>query len=103
MLKELEQLNLTEADFKLLNEGLDCLPNKDVGGDLMIALLTSMVAKDDPEMKSKMESDRKSENLKRERAKQMMMEEVRILQGKILLLQRHLRMNGLLKQANDLL
>lgn len=103
MLKEIEQLNLTEADFKLLNEGLDCLPNKDMGGELMMALLTSMVAKDDPEMKSKIESDRKSENLKRERAKQMVIEEVRILQGKILLLQRHLRMNGLLKQANDLL
>lgn len=38
---------------------------------------------------------------KREHERQLLTEDIRILQGKILQLQRNLRMNGLLKAANE--
>lgn len=103
MNNEIEKLNFSEADFKLLNEGLEFLPSKDLSGELMIGILSSIMAKDDPDAKAKMDYDRKQERIKSERAKALMIEEIRILQGKILMLQRFLRTNGLLKEAHSYL
>lgn len=102
-MNEIEKLNFSEADFKLLNEGLECLPNKDIGGELMIGLLSAMVSKDDPDLKLKMDLQRKQDKTKADQAKALMIEEVRILQGKVLMLQRYLRTNGLLKDAHSYL
>ena len=102
-MKELENLELTDKDFKLLVEGLDALPSKDLGGEIMFALLGSMALKDDPEGKDKFKREMLSDRASKEREKALLIEEIRILQGKLLQLQRYLRMNNLLKQANDLL
>jgi hypothetical protein len=102
-IQDLQNLSLTENDFKLLVDGLDELPNKGATGEIFSALLSNMVLKDDPEAKAKFENDREVEKQKRLKEKDLMMEEVKILQGKLLLLKRFLIQNNLLKQAHDLI
>lgn len=102
-MKELENLNLTENDFKLITDGLEALPNANMGGELMVGLLGAMLGKDDPEAKAKFDAERKAERVKADRAKQLLIEDIRILQGKILSLQRLMRMSGLLKDASDII
>lgn len=98
-MKELEQLNLTESDFKMITDGLECLPSKDMPGEILFGLLEAAMSKDDPAAREKLKQDRSSGAKEKERAKQLLIEDVRILQGKLLTLQRFLRMNGLLKQG----
>jgi uncharacterized protein (DUF1778 family) len=47
-IQDLQNLSLTENDFKLLVDGLDELPNKGATGEIFSALLSNMVLKDDP-------------------------------------------------------
>lgn len=102
-MKELEQLQLTESDFKLLTDGLDALPNSGMAGEIMGTLLESMMTKDDPEMRAEMMARKKQEERVKAAERSAKIEEIRILQGKLFQLQRYLRMNGLLKEANDIL
>jgi hypothetical protein len=99
----LEELQLTESDFKLLTDGLDALPNAGAGGEILSTLLEGMLTKDDPEIRAKVMSERKKDEKSKAAAKALQLEEIRILQGKLFQLQRYLRMNGLLKQAHETL
>lgn len=102
-MKELELLNLTEDDFKMLNDALECLPSKNMAGELMGELLISAFSKGDGENVEHIKAERDIRMKKAEKEKQLMVENIRILQGKVLMLQRHMRMNGLLKDANDII
>lgn len=99
----LEELQLTETDFKLLTDGLDALPNVGMPGEILSTLFEGILTKDDPEMRSKVMSERKKDDKMKAAAKALQLEEIRILQGKLFQLQRYLRMNGLLKQAHETL
>jgi hypothetical protein len=102
-MKELELLNLSEQDFKLITDGLDALPQRDMAGDMMFGLLEAALTKDDPTARDKFKEDRIKDKANKERQKALMIEDIKILQGKLLMFQRYLRMNGLLKEANDIL
>jgi hypothetical protein len=102
-MKELENLNLSENDFKLITDGLEALPSKNMAGEMMGDLLVGMLSKNDPQGQSEFELERKKMKARAEREKQLLVEEVRILQGKIFMLQRYMRMNGLLKEATEII
>lgn len=95
-------LNLTEKDFQLLIDGLDELPNKGFGGEVLSALFMSAVAKDD-ESREKLMNEQKKKDLVRQKEKDLLKEEIRILQGKLLMLKRYLQENNILQQAYDTL
>lgn len=66
-MNEIQNLNLSEADFKMINDALETLPSKDLAGDLMFSILGAALMKDDPAEKEKFISDRKSEEAKKRR------------------------------------
>lgn len=95
-------LNLIEADFNLLVEGLDYLPEKGAAGELMSSMLMRMVVKGDDEMK-KVEELEKRKQQELEKGKQLLKEETKILQGKLLMLKRYMQENNLLSQAYEVI
>lgn len=95
-MQDLKSLNLTTDDFKLLIEGLDALPERGTAGELMGELLIASLMKDDSEAKSKMEQERKERKEKQQVEKERMQENIKILQGKLLMFKRYLQDNNLL-------
>jgi hypothetical protein len=102
-MEQIKMLNLTEQDFQLLVDGLDALPEKGMAGDFLGDMLTSMFTKDDPEAKEKAMKERQAERAKKEAAKNEMKENIKILQGKLLMLKRHFQENNILSQAYEVL
>lgn len=102
-MNNLESLNLTSKDFDLLVQGLDALPNKGEAADLMVSLLGGMLAKDNDEAREKWEKSREKEKAKKEGDRLLMIEEVKILQGKLLMLKRYLMENKLLADAQQII
>jgi hypothetical protein len=99
----LKHLNLSEKDFSLIIDGLDYLPEKSAMGGFMGDLLGTMFMKDDPDAKRKMEIDRKLRMEKEKHDKDMMKEDIKILQGKLLMLKRYLMETGALNDTMDIL
>lgn len=103
-LEQIKLLNLTEEDFKLLVDGLDELPEKGLAGEMMGEIFMGIMSdKGNPEAVEKMKSEREDRKRKAERAKEQMKEDVKILQGKLLMLKRYLQENKLLKDAYEVL
>lgn len=100
---DLKNLQLEEKDFDLLLKGLEVLPSSDLAGEMMIDLFSMAFAKDDPEAKQKLLEDKENRKRAKEKEKQHLIEEVKILQGKLLLLKRYLIQNNLLKDAENIL
>lgn len=101
---EIKNLELTEKDFQMLVDGLDCLPNKDMASDMMEGLLVGMLKKDgDSPQLTDFEKKRAAEKLKKERDKESLKEEIKILQGKLLMFKRFLIQQNALKQVDDIL
>lgn len=98
---ELQKLNLNEQDFKMIIDGLDALPNTDLAGELMVSLLSGMINKDDPEAQERDKRERANEREKKEIAKAQMREDIKILQGKLLMLKRYLIENNALEKAQE--
>lgn len=99
---KLQQLNLAEKDFKMLIDGLDALPEKDLASDMMKDLMVGLLANEGAEMKErmqKMEDDRKKDDY----IKQMLIEDIRILQGKLLMLKRYLQENNALTETSNII
>src|SRR3990172_749187 len=94
----LKHLNLTENDFQLIIDGLDALPDKNQEGGMMGDLLLGILSKDDPEMESKMKADRHKRQKEAADKRREMAEEIKILQGKLLMLKRFLVENDALKK-----
>jgi hypothetical protein len=100
---DIKNLELTEQDFQLLVDGLDALPEKGLAGDMMGDLIVGMLGRDNEEGMDKIKREREEKRRIQDLAKQAMKEDIRILQGKLLLLKRWLLQAGALKQANDIL
>lgn len=100
--EQIRMLNLTSKDFDLMVAGLDELPNKGIVGDMMGAMLGSMLAKDD-ESREREIKKRELEMKKKEDANAFLKEEIKILQGKLLMLKRYMQENKLLSEAYDIL
>ena len=104
-MKTLEDIKLTEKDFELLVEGLEVLPNKDVAGEMMGELLLSALKPDKKEGEgySEFMVKREQEKLESKKKKELLIEDVRILQGKLLQLKRFLHANNLLSKVHEIL
>jgi hypothetical protein len=102
-MSELKHLNLTEKDFDLLVEGLDSLPEKGIAGELMGDLLHAMLSKDDSEGKSKFQIEREKKQKDKELKQREMKEDIKILQGKLLMLKRYLIHHGALNETCEII
>ena len=76
-------MKLTEKEFEMLIEALECLPNKDMGGSILSKLTAAMLFKGDDEGMAKA----KAEIAKREEEEELRRKEERkmccILTGKL--------------------
>lgn len=104
-MENIKHLNLTEKDFTLIVKGLDALPDSGAAGEMMGDLMISMLVKKDgdPKMVSDMERDREERKRKIKQERELMLEDIRILQGKLLMLKRYLIENNLLSQVTEIL
>lgn len=98
-IESLRNLSLTERDFDLLVAGLEHLPNKDTAGDLMGEMLIMGLARDE-EDKERMKNDLEKKRVARDREKRLLVEDSKILQGKLLMLKRFLIENNLMKDVD---
>lgn len=88
----LQDLGLSEEDFELLIQGLEHLPNKDLAGDLMTGILEGLfMDKNDPGAREKLIQKRELETRRAEALKNKMKEDIKVLQGKMILLKRFLQ------------
>lgn len=101
---DIKNLELTEQDFQMLVDGLDALPDKGMAGEMMGDIMMGLIAdKGNPEAMDKIKKERDLKNLKIKQIRDSKMEDIRILQGKLIQLKRYLLQQGALKQANDIL
>ena len=101
-MNNLKSINLTENDFDMMVKGLDALPNKDAAGEMMGDLLFGMLSKGADDIgTAKLEIDKQKAKAKRDR--DMLTEDVRVLQGKLILLKRYLLENDLMDKVTEML
>ena len=98
-MNSLKNVELTENDFKLIYDALEHLPAKNLGSDLMGMMLGGLM----PEGEAKLKYEREIE-LKRQKEEQkrtQLIEEIRLLQAKLISLKRLMVENNLIKKVND--
>ncbi len=100
-MENIKGLNLTEKDFKMLVDGLDALPHAGRTGEVLFDLMSETVLKGimPEEAKRKIDQQKK----KMEHDKEMLTEDAKILQGKLLMLKRYLMENKLMEEVNGAL
>ena len=99
--EQIKLLNLTDADFKLMVDGLDALPERGAAGEMMGELLIGMLSKGDEEKERQMKLERDDRRRKAEKDKESIRENVKILRGKLLILKRYLQENNALAQTYE--
>lgn len=100
---ELQDIQLTEADFDMLIEGLDVLPEKGSVGRLLAELTGAMLAKGDPRMQKAVDETLNKGNVKDASKKKQLNEDITLLKSKLIMLKRYLITNGALKTTNKIL
>jgi hypothetical protein len=100
-IEQLKMLGLTEPDFDLLVAGLDQLPHK---GDVQ-ELVTQMMRGigKTPEEHRVLTDQYRAQLQKKEKEKATLIEDIRILQGKLLMLKRYMKDNELLQSVNEII
>lgn len=87
-------------DFDLIVKGLEYLPEKDTAGAMISDLLA--IAALSPDQRKRYEAETKGRKDKMAREKELLIEEVRMLQGKLITLKRYMEKNNFLKQLDEL-
>lgn len=98
----LKHLNLSERDFELIIDGLEELPNKGAVGEMMGDLLLGVISKDDTEAHNKFKHDRDERLRKVKKEQALVKEDIKILQGKLLMLKRYLIEQDAFNQSVDI-
>jgi hypothetical protein len=99
---DVKTLDLTERDFQLLVEALDYLPEKGSTGDLLSNMIGHMLINDE-DKRAEFDAKMKAEQLKRQKERDALKEDIRILQGKLLLFKRYLIEQDALRQTREIL
>lgn len=99
----MRNLELTESDFKLMIDGLDALPEKGIASDMMGFMLDGLLADKNPEAADKRVRERELKAKTEDSKKEELRENIKILQGKLLMLKRYLIEIDGLKQVNEIL
>jgi len=100
---KIQDLELTDSDFKMIIDGLDFLPEKGMTGEMMTTLFEGLLSDKSPENMEKLKKEREYRRKKEETTKEQLKEDIKILQGKLLMFKRYLIENNALKQVNDLI
>ena len=94
---------LTEEDFQLILDGLDALPSKGAMGTLFSGFMDHLMEKNiSEEEKVERERSRLEQRKKEEIEKQEMIENIKILQGKLLTIKRELKQEAAVSGANGI-
>lgn len=96
---DIKDITLTQDDFKLLDKALDFLPQKAFVSDLMSAMVAIVASKTPDDAHKRLGDIRKKSNPDDD----MLKDDIRILQGKLLLLKRYLMQQGAMQEAEDIL
>lgn len=97
---DLKNLELTIKDFDLIVKSLEAFPDKDRAEMILMELTGQAVLGDASKERFKSEFAQKRAKADRERV--VILEEVRILQGKLLMLKRYMEKNNFLAELDDL-
>ena len=82
---DLNKYNFTTAEFEMLNDALEHLPNKGDAAEIFHGILSAMNRKETPQsLEEKLELRKKE----KEAEKKDVLENVRVLQGKLISLKR---------------
>lgn len=100
--QELSDFNLTEKDFQLLVDGLDVLPSRGASGKLLVDMLGSMMIDDDAK-RSEFEKKRKAVEDREESTRKLLIEDIRILQEKLLTIKRYMQDRSLFKEVDGII
>lgn len=96
-MEKLKDLEFTAADFEMLIEGLDAIPERGVVNDIMGDLISLSLSKQgDEEAKNQIEKAHEERAEKRRLEKEKSTESIRLLKGKLFMFERYLRSNGAL-------
>ncbi len=99
---ELKDLELSEKDFQLLIDGLEALPHKSEAAEMFGDIFLGLLSKDDDGIK-KIEKERERRKLAKDAEKAMLVEDIKILQGKIVMLKRLLQSDNAISEVNGYL
>lgn len=100
----IKDLNLTDDDFKMIIEGLDALPEKGAAGEILGDLMIGMIGdQSNPDRFKQIKQEREKQTNKEKYKKNLMIEDIKILQGKLLMFKRWLIENDALRQTNEIL
>lgn len=102
-IEKIKNLELTESDFDMIVEGLDELPNKGAAGEIMIDLMEHALVSEEMKLSPEWQEKKEKEELEKkeeQKAKEQQKEDIKILQGKLLMLKRFLIEESLLNDAN---
>jgi hypothetical protein len=94
-------VTLTEEDFNLINSALEYYPEKESAGLFMVSMLDAMLADKTPEGRERLKQKQDQQNRKALAERDRILEDVRVLQGKIIQLKRQMLTDNALRQAND--
>jgi len=99
---EVKNLELTDADFSLIIKGLDNLTSNEesMKREVAMSVMESMMPDG---MKERFKADMQKRITKDKLEKETMAEDIKILQGKLLMFKRWLASEGALKQTNEIL
>lgn len=93
---QIKQLGISVADFELIVKALDHYTQKDFAGTIMTTLLAGIIG-DNPAQKAEFERREKILEAKRETERQILTEDVRMVQSKIITLKRLMIENNLME------
>lgn len=99
----LKHLNLTERDFELIISGLDALPEKGMAGEMLGDFIQAALTQGDEEKMAKIIIERKTNHKNKQKDKDLLIEDIKILQGKLLMLKRYLMEQGALNETQEIL
>ncbi|HTF19344.1 MAG TPA: hypothetical protein VK658_14790 [Chryseolinea sp.] len=98
-------INLSEADFKLIIDGLEALPEKGglTAADMLMGVMEIKPSDDADSVIAKLKREKQKQQEVKRAAVDKMREDVRVLQGKIILLKRYLAEQGTLNEVHNIL
>lgn len=99
----IKDLELSEEDFKMIMDALEALPERANMSDFIGEIMIGTLAHGDKDMESRLRAEKERRSKYRQSSSKVELEDIRVLQGKLIMMKRILHEEGALKQANDIL
>ena len=103
-LKDILQVGLTSEDFDVMLEGLEAIPEKGFGHEMMLTLISiASGSATDPKRSAEFKRDSAHRMRELEKKGKARADDLVILKSKLILLKRLLLSNDAIRQANEIL